>query len=425
MAGRFRMPFLVRKVWLLGLAALASVGENGLAHAMVSSIRWQEMPELPPGLNQARQPGVAGPFAGASNGVLLVAGGANFPELPPWDGGTKAWKDDIFMFEPAAGGGGHWSLSPSLRLPHAMGYGMSFSTPEGIVCAGGCDGQRCYREVFVLRWNPARREIELATFPPLPAPLAMMGGAQVGQTLYLVGGQQEIAGAKPTRTFWSLDLSKRDQPDEFKWTVLEPWPGPPRVVPVAAAQGSKLYLFSGRVQAEGQHTTLLTDAFVHDPAGGGWTQLRDIQGERTDGTDGFCLMAGVAMPVGNSELLFTSGDHGSLYMQLEALDFRAADARKRLAAASPAERASCQRELDAALEDKRELSVHHPGFGRDILVYETATDRWRKIGESPAASQVTTVAVSWNSGWVIPNGEVRPAVRTPRVVWVQPINSSP
>jgi len=412
-------------VWFFGLAALASLTEAGLAHAMINGIRWQEMPELPPGLNQERQPGVAGPFAGASNGVLLVAGGANFPDRPPWEGGAKAWKDDVFGFEPSSAGSGRWSLSPSLRLPHAMGYGMSFSTPDGIVCAGGCDGQRCYREVFVLHWNPARREIELTSYPPLPAPLAMMSGAQVGQTLYLVGGQQEVAGAMPTRTFWSLDLTKRNRPDEFKWVELEPWPGPPRVVPVAAAQGSKLYLFSGRVQAEGRHTALLTDAFVFDPAAGSWTQLRDIQGERRDGTDGFCLMAGVAMPVGRSEILVTSGDRGSLFMRLEALDFRAADARKRRAAASPVDRASLQGELEAALREKRELSVHHPGFGRDILIYETVSDRWRNGGESPAPSQVTTVAVPWNDGWAIPNGEVRPAVRTPRVVWVQPTVSLP
>ena len=31
--------------------------------------------------------GWAGMFAGVSNGVLIVGGGANFPEKPLWEGG--------------------------------------------------------------------------------------------------------------------------------------------------------------------------------------------------------------------------------------------------------------------------------------------------------------------------------------------------
>jgi len=59
------------------------------------SFQWSELPELPPALGQQKQIGLAGSFSGVHNGALIVAGGANFPIRPSWDGGKKVWWDDI------------------------------------------------------------------------------------------------------------------------------------------------------------------------------------------------------------------------------------------------------------------------------------------------------------------------------------------
>ncbi|HRE82055.1 MAG TPA: hypothetical protein PLN52_13445, partial [Opitutaceae bacterium] len=42
----------------------------------VPSLIWDELPALPPAPGQPRQIGVAGPFAGVHNHVLIVAGGS-------------------------------------------------------------------------------------------------------------------------------------------------------------------------------------------------------------------------------------------------------------------------------------------------------------------------------------------------------------
>ena len=55
--------------------------------ANVMSISWEELPPLPPSAGQSKQPGVAGPFAGVHRDALIVAGGANFPDKMPWEGG--------------------------------------------------------------------------------------------------------------------------------------------------------------------------------------------------------------------------------------------------------------------------------------------------------------------------------------------------
>src|SRR4051794_13907380 len=52
---------------------------------------WRPLPDLPDPL------GLAGAFAGVSSGALLVAGGANFPNGMPWDGGAKVWQDRVWV----------------------------------------------------------------------------------------------------------------------------------------------------------------------------------------------------------------------------------------------------------------------------------------------------------------------------------------
>jgi hypothetical protein len=56
----------------------------------------------------------------------------------------------------------------------------------------------------------------------------------------------------------------------------------------------------------------------------------------------------------------------------------------------------------------------HPGFSREILVYDMATDRWTSGGELPR-SRVTAAAVMWGDEVVIISGEIRPGVRSPEV----------
>ncbi|HLU88819.1 MAG TPA: hypothetical protein VKZ51_03230, partial [Cyclobacteriaceae bacterium] len=56
---------------------------------MGSEIKWADMPAIPD------KEGFAGMYAGVSNGVLIGAGGANFPDKKPWEGGEKVWYDHI------------------------------------------------------------------------------------------------------------------------------------------------------------------------------------------------------------------------------------------------------------------------------------------------------------------------------------------
>lgn len=105
----------------------------------VNAISWRRAPDLIPSAGQSEQEGVAGAFAGYSNGVLLVAGGANFPGA--WKqyregrnhahfGLGKAWHDDIYALVDS-----QWLLAG--HLPQARAYGVSLQLDDGVLLIGG------------------------------------------------------------------------------------------------------------------------------------------------------------------------------------------------------------------------------------------------------------------------------------------------
>ena len=390
--------------------------------ARVAELVWNELPSLPPAAGMATQPGVASPFVGVHGNVLLVGGGANFPDKMPWEGGAKVWWDTIAVLEKSRDGTTRWVTDKTFKLPRRIAYGASASTPDGVICAGGSDAERCYADVFLLSWDAAARTVRTTPLPAMPQPLANMAGALVGNVFYIAGGQHLTKGAVATSVFWALDLSKRGKPAEFTWEVLPTWPGAARVLPVAVAQntarGAAFFLFSGRVPHAGQPTEILRDAYVFEPAVQAWRKLPDIGGGA-----GFSVMAGTAAPAGKEEILLIGGDRGDLFLELEAHDLAIEATRAKLAAAAtPVERAKLEREIAERLAAKKKIYESHPGFGREVFSYDTARNVWRVVSRVPAevAPPVTTTAVVWDRAVVIPSGEIRPGVRTPAVVRVKP-----
>lgn len=409
-------PSRALRRWMTLLCwALASDGV-----ADVVEFRWDELPALPPPPGETKQPGVAGPFVGVHGDVLIVAGGANFPDKLPWDGGAKSWWDDIWVLEKSGTGAARWIADRTFKLPRKIGYGLSVSTPDGVVCVGGSDAERCYADVFLLSWDAQARALRRVALPALPEPLAFMAGALVGNTLYVAGGQHGMKNPTPSSAFWALDLAKRNRPGEFAWTVLPSWPGVPRILAVAASQrtgsGPEFFLFGGRNPQPGRRTEILTDAYAFDPRTRSWRVLANVGGGA-----GVSVMAGVAAPFGENEVLVFGGDRGDLFLDLETHDLAIEALRRRLADAAPAGRSEIEREIGQRLAAKREIYAHHPGFGRDVFAYDSRRDAWRVVTRSGVEPRVTTAAVVWDDAIVIPSGEIRPGVRTPAIVRAVPI----
>ena len=337
------------------LECLLAAQVGSAAEVVERPLRWEKLAPVP------STAGLGSPYAGVSEGALLVAGGANFPDAPPWAGGKKRWYDTVYaLSEPQ----GRWREVGKLIRP--MGYGVSVTAPGGVVCAGGSDLTRHYRDVFLLRL--AGGVLETKPLPPLPRPMANGCGAVMGSVLYVAGGIEEPGSTNTLQTFWSLDTAAAKP----AWRELEPWPGPSRMLSVAAVHEGAFYLIGGTSlsgDAEGKPVRhYLTDAYSYHP-GSGWKRLADMPRP--------AVAAPSPAPVlDNSRILVLSGDDGT------KVNFQPLD--------------------------------QHPGFAKDVLAYDTASNTWAKAGEVPL-TQVTVPAVAWRGRHVIPNGEIRPGVRTPEV----------
>lgn len=326
----------------------------------LKTLRWTKLPPLPD------QHGFAGAFAGVSNGALIVAGGANFPDKPVWEGGKKAWYDKIFVLEKPDG---EWRSGGA--LPRPLGYGVSITTDKGLLCISGADAERHYTDVFLLEWIEGR--IRRTTLPALPQACAYASGARLGNVIYVAGGTATPTATQALKTFWALDLSARHP----QWRELAAWPGSERMLSVAAAQGGAFYLFSGvrlSVAPDGSpKRTYLKDAYRYQP-NKGWTRLADLPHP-------VAAAPTPAATFGKTQIVIFGGDDGSK------------------AGFQPVQ--------------------NHPGFSRRIQVFHANSNQWTEAGEGEAA-HVTTAMTAWRGGFVIPSGEVRPGVRSPAVWFVQP-----
>jgi len=375
-------------------AVFCAIGAAAPVRA-ADALKWSGLPELPPAPGRDIQPGVAGPYAGVHNDALIVAGGANFPEALPWRGGKKIWHDDALVLERAAGG---YEWRTGFKLPRPLAYGVSVNTPDGVLCIGGCDAERCYSDVFLLKWDGQAGKLSAESLPPLPCPLAFMAGAMIGDTVYVAGGQEVVKDGSATKDFFAFDLAGKE------WRELEPWPGPARVVPVVAAQSDGasdcFYLFSGRNTAPGKDTNVLTDAYKYDPKRGAWKKLGDIvpPGE----TNAAAVQAGTAVASGARHIFVFGGDDGKIFTELESLARRIGNL------PDGAAKEALKKRQQATLDN-------HPGFSDAVLSYNTVTDAWSRAGKLPGGSQVTTTALKWGDAIVIPSGEIRPGVRTASV----------
>jgi solute:Na+ symporter, SSS family len=339
-----------RKIgWLL---AFLSFDLSGWAETQ--PVEWKAMPSLPDSI------GVAAPFAGVSNDVLVVAGGANFSDGLLWDGGTKVWHDQIYLLDEPTG---QWSLAG--QLPRPLAYGVSVTYENSIICVGGSDQSRHYADAF--RLEVRGQKIRIQELPPLPQPMANGAGAVLNGKLYVVAGSYGPEDTTASHGFWFLNLKR----PEDGWRELPVWPGPARIHPVVAVQDGAFYLFSGielLPTSEGVSRKHLRDGYRFDPTAG-WTLTADLPRPAA-------AAPSPAAALGQSTIAIFGGDDGTI------IDFKP-------------------------------LS-EHPGFNRTLLAYHTITDTWRSLGDLPA-SRVTTSIVPWRGSWVIPSGEVSPGLRSPEI----------
>lgn len=338
--------------------------------------------------------GFAGMLSGVNNNVLLIAGGANFPDAMPWQGGKKYYSDKIFVLE-KKGDSFVWNTKNTTTLPEPIAYPGAASTDKGVFYVGGDNEKGISSKAGLLTWNKSKQQVAYKNLPDLPVSVTAPAVCALGNTVYVVCGDQ---AQQSSNKFFCIDLATK-QPE---W---KPLPEAPLALAngMAVIQNNKLYLIGGRTKSSTGISQLHSTTFVFDLKKQNWQKLADI----FDGEKSTPFTASAAFAWGKNYIVLAGGDKGDVFHQIETY----------LSQIAKTDDATQKEKL---IKDKNELVMHHQGFSTDVLLYNIKLNQWTKMGNLPVAAQVTTSASVWEGNFMLSSGEIRPGVRSPRILIGRP-----
>ena len=329
--------------------------------------------------------GLSGHFAGVVDGKIIVAGGCNFPNVPAADGGEKVFYDGVYLLENAFKDNENWiSIG---KLPKAVAYGVSVSTPQGLICLGGNDGNHSLNNVYLVSFQGD--ELKTKTLPSLPVALDNMAGCLSENVIYVAGGQSDGNGSNRVFKVNLEALLKGES-----WEEMPCFPGDFRLQPCMAVQSNagnpNLYLMGGyAAPTESREGIVHNNGLRLDLKTGLWSETAPILAD-ADGASR-ALIGAVCSVSGGSHLVFFGGVNAQIF--------------------------------EAAINGKLGESHHdymsHPAdwyrFNDKVLVYHTLTDTWFENGSFPQLAKAGAAIVPYQNGWLVIGGESKPGVRSNEV----------
>ena len=332
-----------------------------LAACHTETMKVTEMKAIP---DAAYAEGVSAPFCGVVDDVLVVAGGANFPDKSLLEGGAKRVYADIWAFSE-----GEWAHAGV--LPDSMAYGATFAVDGALVLAGGNVCGETTDKVYELTLQDGAAI--LRPLPSLPVPMEQCGWTREGERLFLVGGVG-------TTGVYACTIG------EYVWSKVADLPEP-LVQPVAFASGGNLYVWGGF----NPETLEVSDKGIVIEISPLASLGRNDKKEAPPIPDGgtFVGATGVTLPDG------------------------------RLAVVGGVNRAIFARALHNTPEDRIPYLSKEPAeyrFRQDVFAFDPVSGTWALLGSDPACALAGPgVAVRPSGGLFVAGGELKPGVRSPKV----------
>lgn len=332
--------------------------------------------------------GLAGSFSGLvgnQKDILIIAGGANFA-LPVWET-NKGYHNTIFAgsLEGASSTENIQWIDIDQSLANQIAYGSSVSVDEGLICIGGHNSDKVFDDVFLIRWIDDLKQIKITSLPSLPQAATQGGAALIGNYIYYSCGQTGLGLESATNNLWRLNisnLSPSESLSDLNWEILPSLPGPTRAVHCVVSQhngrNETLFIISGRRIKDNYKGSepfeLLKDVWEFDPVK--YSKEENSWKRRSDAP--VCVMAAPGVKYGQSHIFILGGGDGSLIYKADS------------------------------------LRDSHPGFPKKAWAYHTITDTWTSLGDIPL-NLVTSNALKWKNDILVPSGEMRPRVRSPKI----------
>ncbi len=356
-------------------------------HKAVCDISWTIASQIPSAPGQTLSNGLAGAVIGTINNKLIIAGGTNFPDKMPWNGGKKNYYNDVFVYTKTSQGLMLKFTDKKFKLPFNLAYGAVCSIKNGIVIAGGENENGLISKVSWLSWKAG--EFVIHQLPNLPKPLTNAALTVVGNSLYLAGGEMENGA---TAQFLCLNLDAQQE----GWKVLPNLPqATSHTVLLNVTQDDKteLFLIGGRKKNIGDTSTLHKAMYAFDLKKQIWTTKTPLP---------YPLSAAAGIVKGKSLFLF-SGDRGETFHQAERL-------------IAEIEHEKNVKKKESLNQQKIKVQSNHPGFSKAVLKYDLTTSVWTRLPQAMPYGTVTTTAIMLNNEVIIAGGEIKAGVRTPNIL---------
>ena len=220
------MNSILYRVRLVGLLLLAVGGSYGTSQAQED---YRMFEAKTPQLDPAYAKGVSGHIAGEPRpGLLVMAGGCNFPDRPARKGGAKRYYSEIYIADYL--GAVHlacetkaseldmgWKLVG--HLPQPTAYAAFQRYDDKLIVVGGQSAVGDLSDAYMIQQSDSLG-VEIIPLPSLPEPRSGMASVLLENVLYLIGGR---VNGKLSNTVLSLDL-KRPQKE---WREEMPYPHSP------------------------------------------------------------------------------------------------------------------------------------------------------------------------------------------------------
>ncbi len=346
------------------------------------NIRWNANEVLPPQKNGRKHIGIAGPIIGIIGDKLIIAGGANFPDKMPWEGGIKQFAPELYIFKID---GDKVSLQDQQYLTEAIAYVGSCSLNDAIYIAGGenQNGVSAMLKKLTLEQDSVQQEILI----PLPLPLMNGSLVSANNKLFYVGGEnQNIVSDK----IYSLDLST---PNSI-WEEFFTLPYPLTHAVVVSNNKDKIFIAGGRKQNKGSKSTIYSKIFEVDVCKDEIVEIGILPEP---------LAAGTGVLDSSGDLLIFGGDNAETFHKVESIIAEISETNDPI-------------QKDILNTRKAQLQSDHPGFSHNSWSYNIDQKKWSTLPPIEGESPVTTLAITYGEQIIIPSGEKSAGVRTDQIL---------
>ena len=347
-------------------------------------IVWHEAGVLPTINNKQPNIGLSGIITGIIGDQFMIGGGNNFPAGLPWEGGTKKYYNDIFVYALKNESLIH---TGSFKLPSNVAYAAAAQLPDKIMYAGGENENGPVSQVYCIQKSKGATSFEVITWPSLPEAFTNAVAVATNAALYVFGGANSKGVSSKV---WALYFDKITA----GWKHVSDMPQPTSFAAASLLNG-QVYIMGGRCKGADGVSKIYNQVFAWDIENNTWYKKSALPET---------VSAATAVTTNDSSILFIGGDKSVVFHEVELLAAKIGATRD----------TSIKKELVII---KNNLQKTHPGFSKDVLKYNRVSNTWGPYAQLSFTAPVTTHAFINNSKIYLPAGEIKPGIRTPKI-WV-------